>query len=105
MHGGGPSKHPPVFMELQSSGGTGAFKLMGDRRTGATGILWTCYSGNISALDRPHHFLINEDFWPVALQRNGKDAHTHLGIENHCNIGSQRDGEMKSAYKMGARTE
>lgn len=80
--------------------GTGVFRLVGDMRTGAMRILWTCYSGNISALDGPCP-LISDEFWPVALQWSRGNAHSHLGIESVVTY-SQMDGEMKSEYKMGS---
>lgn len=79
--GGGQSKYPPVFMELQS-GGNGSLQADGRHKDRCCGICWTCYSGNISALDGPCHFLTNDKFWPVALQRNGKNAQTHMGTED-----------------------
>lgn len=102
---------PSCLRGASISWGRRVFRLLGDTWTGVllhmqeSGILCTCYSGNIQALDTLSHFLISDVFWPIASSVSGENEYSHLGIENYCNTGAQIDGEMKSGYKVGTRAE
>lgn len=108
-HRGGKRTCPPVCVELPSHGegeSSGYWETRGRvLHVQESGILCTCYSGNIQALDTLSHFLISDVFWPIASSVSGENEYSHLGIENYCNTGAQIDGEMKSGYKVGTRAE